>query len=152
MLYIIVAILSGLSIIISRILNANLALKIGMYQSTFINYICGLLASVLLLLIMQGKFVVQAGIPIWAYLGGALGVVVVTLSSYVTHRVSNFNITLLIFVGQSVTAAFIDIILKNPISTVKIIGGAIIIVGLMVNILIDSRDSAADNAERLPTA
>ena len=63
MLYIILAIVSGLSIILSRILNANLAIKIGMYQSTFMNYVWGLLTSIILLLFMQSGFNVTKGIP-----------------------------------------------------------------------------------------
>jgi transporter family-2 protein len=144
MLYIIFAIVSGLSIILSRILNANLAIKIGMYQSTFMNYVWGLLTSIILLLFMQSGFNVTKGIPFWAYLGGMMGVIVVTLSSYITHRISNFNLTLLIFVSQSVTAAIIDFLLGSTISTSKIIGGVAIIIGLTVNIIIDHNDPAME--------
>ena len=49
MFYIIIAALSGVSIIISRIINANLSSKIGTYQSTFYNFLTGLLFSMILL-------------------------------------------------------------------------------------------------------
>ena len=70
--------------------------------------------------------------------------VIVHLSSYITHRISNFNLTLLIFVSQSVTAAIIDFLLGSTISTSKIIGGVAIIIGLTVNIIIDHNDPAME--------
>ncbi|EEM04957.1 hypothetical protein bmyco0002_26140 [Bacillus pseudomycoides] len=41
MLYICIAILAGISIVVARIINANLAAKIGIFQGTFVNYITG---------------------------------------------------------------------------------------------------------------
>lgn len=140
MFYVILAVLAGFSIILSRILNANLALKIGIYQGTFMNYVVGLSLSIILVLVM-GQSSIKTGIPVWAFFGGTLGVIVVALSSYITHRVSNFNITLLTFVGQLVTGIIIDLFLGNPISTTKIVGGALIFVGLAFIIHVDSMEN-----------
>lgn len=138
MFYVILAVVAGFSIILSRIINANLALKIGIYQGTFINYVVGLSLSITLVLLLPGQFFVNAGIPLWAFGGGTLGVIVVALSSYITHRISNFNITLLTFLGQLVTGVVIDLFLGNPISTTKIIGGVLIFLGLAYIIHVDS--------------
>ncbi|MDR4190907.1 EamA-like transporter family protein, partial [Bacillus pseudomycoides] len=45
MLYICIAILAGISIVVARIINANLAAEIGIFQGTFVNYITGLFFS-----------------------------------------------------------------------------------------------------------
>ena len=51
MIYIVFAILCGVSNVLSRSVNYVLSEKIGMYQSTFFNYIFGLSGSFLILLI-----------------------------------------------------------------------------------------------------
>ncbi len=47
MLYITIAILAGVSIVVARIINANLAKEIGNWEGTFFNYITGLFFSML---------------------------------------------------------------------------------------------------------
>ena len=141
MIYILLAVLSGFSVILSRILNANMALKIGIYQSTLFNYITGLTLSILLLAVMPGGLRLNSGVPFWSFFGGSLGVLAVALSSYVTHRVSNFNVTLLTFIGQLFTGVIIDLLLGNTLSTTKMVGGFIIFTGLLYNIFVDRQDS-----------
>ena len=43
LIYILVAILSGVSIVVSRIINSRLGDEIGVFQSTFYNFLTGLL-------------------------------------------------------------------------------------------------------------
>lgn len=136
MLYIILAVLAGFSIILSRIFNSNLSLEIGIYQGTFMNYVCGLTTALILFLLVPAQSI-NARIPFWAFLGGVFGVIVIALSSYITPRLSNFNITLLIFIGQLITAAAIDVVIGNPISLPRIAGGILIIIGLCIIIYID---------------
>ncbi|HDR7380765.1 TPA: DMT family transporter, partial [Bacillus toyonensis] len=50
MLYITIAILAGVSIVVARIINANLAKEIGNWEGTFFNYITGLFFSALFLI------------------------------------------------------------------------------------------------------
>lgn len=144
MLYILLAVLSGLTVVLSRILNANMALKIGIYQSTFFNYITGFALSALLLLVMPGGIVLTSGVPFWSFFGGAIGVLVVALQSFVTHRVSNYDITLLTFIGQLSTGVVIDLLLGNTIPKPKMIGGLVVFAGLLYNILADRQDSKKD--------
>lgn len=145
MIYILLAILSGFSVVISRILNAKLSLKIGLYQSTLFNYITGFALSVTLLAVMSGNIGFNPGVPSYAFFGGIIGVLVVVLQSYVTHRVSNYDITLLTFIGQLSTGVIIDLFLGNTIPTTKMIGGVIIFVGLLYNIWVDGQDRKKDS-------
>ncbi|MEC3541710.1 DMT family transporter, partial [Bacillus thuringiensis] len=50
MLYITIAILAGVSIVVARIINANLAKEIGNWEGAFFNYITGLFFSMLFLI------------------------------------------------------------------------------------------------------
>ena len=49
MIYVLFAILCGVTNVLSRSVNFVLSDKIGMYQSTFFNYVFGLAGSILIL-------------------------------------------------------------------------------------------------------
>lgn len=140
MFYILISVVAGAIVVISRILNTKLSENIGLIESSFFNYLTGLLSSLILFILMREKITLNSfnNIPFWAYLGGLLGAVVVILSSVVTPKLSSFNLTLIIFIGQLITGIFIDIITLGTISYSKIIGGLLVILGLAYNLHIDS--------------
>ena len=140
MFFILISVLSGAIVVIARILNTRLAEKVGLIQSSFFNYFTGLLSSLLLFTIMRNSITINDffKIPLWAYLGGLLGIVIVILSSVVTPKMSSFYITLIIFIGQLFTGIIIDCISTRTIPFAKIIGGLFVIVGLAYNLHVDS--------------
>ena len=93
MIYVLFAILCGVTNVLSRSVNFVLSDKIGMYQSTFFNYIFGLVGSVLILLISGETFKLFSSstytAPWYIYAGGLLGVIVVTLLSFLSSKVSS---------------------------------------------------------------
>ncbi|MBJ8103636.1 MULTISPECIES: DMT family transporter [Bacillus cereus group] len=141
MLYICIAILAGVSIVVARIINANLAKKIGNWEGTFFNYITGLFFSMIFLIFSSDSFYIPShtlrSIPIAVYLGGLVGVIVISLSNYITPKISAFYLTLLIFIGQLFAGTIIDFFLSNELSTGKIIGGVFVLIGLTYNLLVD---------------
>ncbi|MGW5951680.1 DMT family transporter [Bacillus mycoides] len=141
MLYICIAILAGVSIVVARIINANLAKKIGNWEGTFFNYITGLFFSILFLIFSSDSLYISShtlqSIPIAVYLGGLVGVIVISLSNYITPKISAFYLTLLIFIGQLFTGTIIDFFLSYELSTGKIIGGILVLIGLTYNLLVD---------------
>ncbi|WP_270943058.1 DMT family transporter [Romboutsia lituseburensis] len=145
MFYIIIAILSGVTIVTARVINYVLADKIGMYQSTFFNYVLGLIGSVFLLIISGETFKlfsVDSYTASWfTYTGGIVGVFVVTLSSYLSAKVSAFYLTLLLFIGQLFTGIFIDYLFSGQLSAYQLIGGFLVILGLGYNLFIDKVES-----------
>lgn len=143
MLYILIAILSGVTIVISRIVNANLADKMGLFQSTFYNFLTGLLFSSLILFFANENFDLQAitstSVPFYAYIGGIIGIFSISLSNYVAPKISAFYMTLLIFIGQIGIGIFIDYLVSNEVSIGKIIGGILVAIGLSYNLSIDKK-------------
>lgn len=144
--YFIIAILAGVSIVVARIFNAKLAEEIGLLESTGINYVTGFIFSLLILLISR-KYVrfseiKLAQIPIWAYLGGLVSILVVLLSSHVTPKISAFYQTLFVFMGQIFIGVLIDFIISHQLSLGKIIGGILVLIGLTYNLWIDSKNLA----------
>ena len=141
MFYIFISILAGVCIVVSRIINSNLAKKIGIFQSTFFNYVVGLLFSSIFLVFSTEATSIFSISPkavhLTAYLGGLLGVLVVVLSNYITPRISAFYLTLFIFIGQLFVGIAIDYFSLNILSIGKVVGGILVLAGLAYNLIID---------------
>lgn len=150
MIYILFAILCGVSNVLSRSVNFVLSEKIGMYQSTLFNYILGLSGSFLLLLISGETFKLftasSYNAPWFVYTGGLLGVIVVTMLSFLSSKVSSFYLTLLLFVGQLFTGIIIDALSTGKISFYQVLGGALVVLGLTYNLYIDKVNSKTVSA------
>jgi bacterial/archaeal transporter family-2 protein len=146
MVYIFISLLAGVSIVLARTINSNLAMKIGIFQGTFFNYVIGLFFSILFLLFSNEKHniinIKWHNIPLWAYLGGLAGVLVVLFSNYITHKISAFYLTLLIFIGQLFAGIIIDFFTQNILSIGKVIGGALVLIGLTYNLAVDKSKEA----------
>lgn len=153
MLYIFVSILAGVSIVVARVINSNLAKIIGIFQGTFFNYVIGLFFSFVFFILNKEFLYIPnvrfSSIPIWAYSGGLLGVLVVLLSSYVTPKISAFYLTLFIFISQLFIGIFIDYFTLDGLSVGKIIGGFLVLLGLTYNLLIDKKHEMKTDSEQL---
>lgn len=143
MFYILISVLAGVSVVVSRIINSNLAKIIGIFQGTFLNYVIGLIFSLMFLFISKETIQISnlqsKSIPLWAYLGGLLGVLVIVLSSYVTPKIFAFYLTLLIFIGQLFFGVIIDFFTLEKLSLGKIIGGILVLCGLSYNLMLDKK-------------
>ena len=121
-----------------------------MYQSTFFNYIFGLVGSVLILLISGETFKLFSSstytAPWYIYAGGLLGVIVVTLLSFLSSKVSSFYLTLLLFIGQLFTGVIIDGLSTGQISIYQVVGGLLVVIGLSYNLYIDKVNSKTVSA------
>lgn len=153
MLYILLAILSGVSVVISRIINSKLAEEIGTFQGTFFNYLTGLITSTIFLLITKDYINIppihELNLPIYSYLGGSIGILVVVLSNYTTPKVSSFSLTLLVFIGQLSIGIIIDYFNSNTLSVGKLIGGLFILIGLTYNIVVDKKIQESKSIDML---
>ena len=144
--------LSGVLLVASRSYNARLAQNTSVYISTFFNYICGLVTAIPVFLLLGGGDAIYRGFALspnwWIYLGGAIGVATVWLSSVVAVKIPQLYITLLMFVGQVFTGVMIDALLQGSFSIENIIGGALVALGLSLNLLFERRASRKATAER----
>lgn len=148
MLYaLILSFIAGVSIVVARIINANLGDKLGVLSSTFFNYVTGLIFSFIILLFTKEmsnlSSISLAGIPFIGYLGGFLGVMVVSFSSFIAPKISAFYMTLFCFVGQLLVGMIIDYITLGTLSIGKIVGGLLVFIGLLFNLNIDKKEAEA---------
>lgn len=132
---IIVSILSGVTIVLSRTTNALLSMKTNTLISTFYNYLVGLFFSIIILLVFKDSelgFSQINKIPSYIYLlGGPIGILAVFFSSYLALKIPSLVMTLLLFFGQIVSAIIIDCFLTNTLDTGNIIGGMLVFIGLL---------------------
>lgn len=135
--------MTGFTIVFSRTINAGLAQKIGVMQSTFFNYLTGLLVSILLLFSIGTNEPLFAGViistDIWIYLGGFVGVVIITLLNYTVSKITSLYMTLLLFIGQVFSGLAIDFFLSSTFSIKNLFGGLMVVLGLTINFLIDKK-------------
>ena len=141
MFYILMALSAGALIVIGRVINSNLAIKIGIFKGSVINYVVGLIFAAGYLAVEMFLFnpanVNLAILPWWAWLGGLTGVMVIVLSNYITPKISSFAQTLLVFIGQLFAGVIIDYFSSGSVSIGKIIGGALVLAGLVYNTRVD---------------
>lgn len=141
--YILLAILAGVLIVISRIFNSIIAEEIGTLQGTYINYLTGLFTAFIFFILSKEYINIgtinYSNIPLYAYLGGAIGILVVLLSNYTIPKVSSFSLSLLVFIGQLSIGILIDYYSYNTVSIGRIIGGLLILSGLSYNIVLDKK-------------
>jgi transporter family-2 protein len=140
--YILISILSGVSIVVARTVNSNLAEKLGLLEGTFYNFLTGLMLSIILLIINWNNEIVSqlinSQIPLWAYLGGLFGIGIVLLSNYVIPRVSAFYVTILVFLGQLLIGYVIDYFTIGTVSMTKLLGGLLVLIGMSYNLYVDN--------------
>jgi uncharacterized membrane protein YdcZ (DUF606 family) len=145
--YIILAFLTGCAVILSLVINSKLAEKIGIFQGSLVNYTVGLLFSTLVL-IFNYRHINMAielfiDIPFWVYLGGFIGVIVLSINNIVIPKIPTIYSTLLLFIGQLSMGMLIDFVIGNTISMGKIAGGLLILSGMLYNFYVDKK--ASDN-------
>lgn len=136
-MYIILAVLSGVTIVLSRMTNAKLGKELSVYQSTFFNYVVGFIGSVLAMLLFRAAFLFEPhieGVRFYAmFLGGVLGVIMIIISNIITPKISAFSLTIIIFVSQLFSGVLLDYFLYEQFSAGKVIGGTLVLLGLIFN-------------------
>ena len=147
MIYIILAIAGGFLTILSMVVNASLAKRIGVFQGAFMNYIGGLIIILLITMGLREYLHMEAlvNIPFYAFLGGALGVVIVASSNVIIPKIPTIYSTLLIFIGQIFTGVIIDYLRLSHVSKGKIIGGLIVVLGILYNSNVDKKQLVDEN-------
>lgn len=131
----------GITVVLSRTINARLSERIGALHGSFINHVVGLaIAAAGLFLwgradpIFDGFVISSDG---WIYLGGTMGVVVVLLFNIIVPKVPGFRLTLLSFMGQVFTGIVLDLITKKGYSESSFKAGLLISMGIGANMLLE---------------
>ena len=145
MLMILLAILGGVLTTLSMIVSSTLGKKIGLIQSTIIHYIGGLIGGVFILIGIGSasapSIIDMSRMPLYIFLGGVIGVIVVYTSNIVIPKIPVVYSTLLMFSGQMLCAIIIDAIVMGDFSWQKLIGAIIVILGIFYNSKVDAKEN-----------
>lgn len=141
LLPVILSLLAGLTILLSRLLNGAMAKRSGPINSTFINYLAGLIGSAVIYLFWQDGPGLAAlpNIPPYLLLGGVIGAMMVLLISHIVHRIPSYYMSLTLFVGQVAAGLLLDLLLGQGVPWRNLLGGALVLAGLLVNLMQDRR-------------
>lgn len=137
-----IPLISGFSIVISMVQNSRLASFTSIKQCTLINFITGLLGSSFLFFISGASLSFLNNftqLPLIAYIGGILGVIVVMLATITIRHISIISSNMLMYFGQLLMGLLIDFLRQTNLSPVKLLGCLCILIGIMINGYLDNK-------------
>lgn len=140
--FILLALVNGLLIGLSRSLNGQLSAHKGVFQASFYNHLFGFL--LLSLLIMSLTMEPQAITLAWSndkaylYLGGIIGALYVALNSYVLNQIGATKAALFVISGQMATGLLLDYLFNQVtgdpfVYGIQALGVACIILGIVLS-------------------
>jgi transporter family-2 protein len=152
LLAVVLAFLAGVAVLIARTINANLAEVTSVQTSTFYNYAFGSIGAVIVLLLLgrgdisNYSFDLSFTMNNWyLYIGGLLGLIMVSICNFAVKKVSAFYFTLLLFIGQIFMGIIVDVILTGELVILNLVGGILVTIGLCVDLILDKRSMMAAN-------
>lgn len=107
-MYNLFALLSGFIIAIVVTFNGQLTAVYGNYNATFILHLIAVIFSFLILKLSKKKLLPSEKLPLWFYLGGAVGLFNAFFQNFAFGKISLTSILALALFGQMVASLFID--------------------------------------------
>lgn len=128
---------SGLVVAVLVFINGALAQAVGVFNSTVIIHIVGVIFALLICIIGKYRIRPAKGQPLWLYLGGALGFLTTVFNNFAFGKISVTSIIALGLAGQMITALIIDTfglfgMKKHPFRKSSLAGLAFAIAGIAV--------------------
>ncbi len=139
-MYFILALIIGVSVVIVTIYNGKIAEKIGSVNVIVLNFSMGLAASTILFLLSDKTFLSITSmkqIPIFYFIGGLLGVLIIFLFNFTVPKIPAVYIVIIPFIGQIFSSAILDYFYLNIFSIGKFLGGIMFLLGLGINLWVD---------------
>ena len=135
---------AGITIVVSRTLNARLAELSSIRISTLFNYIVGLIVSAAVFIILGNNEAIYTDFTVSAdfyiYFGGALGVCLILISNMIVTKVPAFYLSLLMFIGQVFTGIILDALITRSFSVQILLGGVLVSAGLCTDIVLSRKN------------
>jgi transporter family-2 protein len=108
---ILMALLAGVAVSLSRSVNGRLSLATTPLVSSFWNHIVGAAALTLVALLSVGVIPASAATAPWhAWIGGPIGVVFIALGSWLVARIGAALTAMLVIAGQMISGVALDLL------------------------------------------
>ncbi|MBY7669159.1 DMT family transporter [Vibrio anguillarum] len=106
--FIMLGLLNGFFITLSRVLNGQLSMRNGAFHASFVNHAVGFASMSLLFLFISEPLQVLPQDPT-LYIGGVIGALYVAVNSFVMVRLGSTNSIVLVVAGQMLFGLFIEV-------------------------------------------
>ncbi|MGL6533552.1 DMT family transporter [Aeromonas caviae] len=131
-LLILMGLLNGVAVSLSRTLNGRLASARGAMTASLANHLLGFGLLGALLILKGAPWERLAGLDPWLLLGGVLGALFVAISSWAIGRIGALACALLIVTGQLAGGALLDA-LAGRLAASDLLGILLVLAGLRCN-------------------
>lgn len=115
------AVLSGAIVCIMVTFNSQLSDYCGVYLSTMVIHLIGLITFIIVMKIKKQKIELFQHLPLWLYSGGAIGVLTVIFNNISVTQTGATLFTALSLLGQILTSLYLEKTgaLSTPIHTIS---------------------------------
>ncbi len=113
--YILISLGAGVTVVLSRIVNAHLSNRKGALQGSLINHLVGLPVCLLLALSVPEVSVSTHFRP-WIWCGGILGVITVAICNVIVPKIPEYRLTLFTMCGQLFSGVLLDVFNGNALN------------------------------------
>lgn len=127
------AVVTGAFVITNLSMSSRMAERTDRLHGLLVHYLFGFFGALPLIvfdLVPTGSGWLD--IPPWALTGGLLGIMVILLSNHALPRITAFEMTILVFIGQMLTGLGIDYLNGDALDPLQIVGYLIVLLGLVV--------------------
>jgi transporter family-2 protein len=140
--FVALAFLGGMLISLSRQINGRLALSTTALMASFWNHVVGFVVLAALMLAAPATWPGSlVDVPLWAWLGGPVGVVFVASGSWLILRIGAAATAILVIAGQMVSGVVLDLLRGIPrVLSWDMLGVALILVGVALSVKGSARD------------
>ena len=107
-MYIFLSLLTGAIISVMVAINGDLTTYYGMFTAAVIIHIVGSVFAYIVMKFKKQTLSFTSDIPLWFYLGGALGVITTFCNNFAFGKISLTSIIAIGLLGQTVTSLVID--------------------------------------------
>lgn len=135
-MYQLLALLNGAICAVMIAINGTLTNHYGLFTATVIIHIVGTVFSLVVLLVRRDKILPPKGLPLWFYLGGAIGLLTSLSNNFCIGKISITSILALGLFGQTVIAIIVDRtgllgMEKRPFRPSSLVGIAFALAGIV---------------------
>lgn len=136
-MYYALSVLTGALISVMIVLNGGLSGVYGVFYSTVMIHVVGLIFVILWMLKKRERFAWDKHLPFYYFLGGVIGVCTTAFNNIAFGKISVSAILALCLLGQSAASIAIDQfglfqMPKVPFNKKKLIGAAFIVLGIVL--------------------
>ena len=136
MIFVLIGILNGFCITLSRVFNGQLSTKYGAFHASLVNHVVGFLFLSILLLTMSlsllGPLQAVPSEPV-LYLGGVIGALYVAVNSFVMVRLGSTNSIVLVVAGQMLFGLVVEMYIKGLATLeMQMVGSVLVVLGVLL--------------------